>query len=755
MPTNRTMKIKIGFFHIALLALLSPAFSQTNKVDSLLKELSKRHPDTTAAQLRISLGEALERSNPDSSELFYIDGINFCDSFLSGSKPLNDASKSALLAAKSIGINGRGMLAKLHGDKEKAIIFYQQALSIAQSINNAEGIATCLTNIGKVKQDKGENEEAIKLYEQALAICIKAKNNSIAAAITNNLGIVYLKEGNTQKVLEYFTISRKYYEDDHDSLGIARSFNNIGAFLERMGDIPKALENLHEALRIRERLNNTREILVTTNNIGNILKQQGEYDKAMVYFNRALLLTIKMNDAVNKALTYSYIATTYKAQKNNLKAIEFLKLSLKTFDQANERSYIPNVLNNIGDFYSSTKQYDSALTYLKQGRQMAIEIKDKREYVFSTSTIGEILLSQHQTAQSLTYALEAVKESYSLGYPININISEKLLSDVMSATGNYKSAYEHYKLYILYRDSTLNEKTKKESIKKEFQYDYEKKEALLRAEQESKNIITQKEIEKQKLTRNTYAGGTIMFLILSGVLYNRSRIKQKSNKELKEKNIIITNEKNRSEELLLNILPYETAQELKNKGSSDARQFDEVTVMFTDFKDFTSRAENLSAKELVADIDYCYKAFDEIIGRHGIEKIKTIGDSYMCAGGLPVANKTNAVDMLRAALEIKDFIWNEKQNRESTGKTFFEIRIGVHTGPVVAGIVGVKKFAYDIWGDTVNIASRMQSSGEVGKVNISGSTYLLVKDKFTCIHRGKIEAKNKGLIDMYFVEPIS
>jgi adenylate cyclase len=208
----------------------------------------------------------------------------------------------------------------------------------------------------------------------------------------------------------------------------------------------------------------------------------------------------------------------------------------------------------------------------------------------------------------------------------------------------------------------------------------------------------------------------------------------------------------RSESLLLNILPKEIAEELKAKGSAEAKQFDEVTVMFTDFKNFTRISEKLSPVELVKEIDTCFKAFDNITSNHNIEKIKTIGDSYMCAGGLPVANKTNANDVVSAAMEIQQYVQNYFEERIKNGKEPFEIRIGIHSGPVVAGIVGIKKIAYDIWGDTVNIASRMESSGEAGKVNISGSTYELVKDKFTCTHRGKIQAKNKGEIDMYFVE---
>ena len=230
-----------------------------------------------------------------------------------------------------------------------------------------------------------------------------------------------------------------------------------------------------------------------------------------------------------------------------------------------------------------------------------------------------------------------------------------------------------------------------------------------------------------------------MGALIFGIVVYRQRNKIRAGKKL-------------SDELLLNILPEEVAEELKAKGSADAKQFEEVTVMFTDFKGFTQISEKLSPAELVAEIHTCFKAFDNIISKYNIEKIKTIGDSYMCAGGLPVTSKTHATDVVNAALEIQQYMQQHINERKNQNKQIFELRIGVHTGTVVAGIVGVKKFAYDIWGDTVNIASRMESSGEAGKVNISGSTYAMVKDHFTCTHRGKINAKNKGEVDMYFVE---
>ena len=246
-------------------------------------------------------------------------------------------------------------------------------------------------------------------------------------------------------------------------------------------------------------------------------------------------------------------------------------------------------------------------------------------------------------------------------------------------------------------------------------------------------------------------------LLVIGLFLWNARFKQEvvrrkeSEDTIKKQFEEIEKEKQISEDLLLNILPEEVAAELKLKGNAEARNFDEVTVLFTDFKDFTSFSERMTPKELVEEIHTCFKAFDQIIETYGLEKIKTIGDSYMCAGGLPVVNNTNAIDAVKAGLEINQFIQNRQLELAKDGKSTFQIRIGIHTGPVIAGIVGIKKFAYDIWGDTVNTASRMESSGEEGKVNVSGATYEKVKDSFVCIHRGKVQAKGKGEIDMYFV----
>jgi adenylate cyclase len=234
----------------------------------------------------------------------------------------------------------------------------------------------------------------------------------------------------------------------------------------------------------------------------------------------------------------------------------------------------------------------------------------------------------------------------------------------------------------------------------------------------------------------------LVFLIAIG-LFRRYRFIQKTN-------TIIEAEKKRSDDLLMNILPEETAHELKHNGKVQAKRFESVTVLFTDFEGFTQYAENLAPEKLVESIDYYFSKFDAIIEKYDLEKIKTSGDSYMCAGGLPFPTDDHAHKMIYAAQEILDFV-TESYMDNPLQQTRFKIRIGINTGPVVAGVVGTKKFAYDIWGDTVNIASRMETNSIPGKINISENTYQLIKDSFECEYRGEVEVKNRGMMKMYFV----
>ncbi len=312
-----------------------------------------------------------------------------------------------------------------------------------------------------------------------------------------------------------------------------------------------------------------------------------------------------------------------------------------------------------------------------------------------------------------------------------------------SATGAYQRALEANQEFIALKDTIRADNYEKTLGILRVQFDLANKEReidLLNAENELKEVQIEKDARaKQSL----YIILILFFAIIVGLVFQFYYIRR-SNRRL-------AFERNRSEQILLNILPKETAEELKEHGFIKAKEFDQITVLFTDFREFSVIARKISADQLVKSVDYYFKAFDEITERHNLEKIKTIGDAYMCAGGLPTENNTHADDAYNAAQEILQFV-KEKQNNPPKGIYPFEIRIGLNSGPVVAGVVGTKKFQYDIWGSTVNIAARMESNSIPGKINVSENTYQLLKDKNAFTYRGEIEVKNNQVLKMYFAD---
>lgn len=299
---------------------------------------------------------------------------------------------------------------------------------------------------------------------------------------------------------------------------------------------------------------------------------------------------------------------------------------------------------------------------------------------------------------------------------------------------------KEYRIYG--QDSIFNIKTDDKIRGLQFDFDLEKKEDEIGLLEKEAQI---QELQEKRQKTVTWAVSIMLFFI--GLLalgqYRRYKFTKETNK-------IIANEKERSDNLLLNILPEETAQELKDHGKVKAKRYEQVTVLFTDFVGFTSYSQDLEPEELVASVDHYFSKFDQIVEQHGMEKIKTIGDAYMCVGGIPEPDESHVVKIIEVAFEFIRFLHESKIGMKDK-ITPFDVRIGLNTGPAVAGVVGTKKFAYDIWGDTVNVASRMESNSEPGRINISENTYKLIKDKFDCEYRGEIKVKNHGTMEMYLV----
>lgn len=323
--------------------------------------------------------------------------------------------------------------------------------------------------------------------------------------------------------------------------------------------------------------------------------------------------------------------------------------------------------------------------------------------------------------------------------------TQQARADLFANQQQYKKAYEFLSSYMGYQEHYLNEERIKAVTEMLEKYEAEKKARQIQ-ELELANLDAHLKNEKIRNTRNKFLfiGSGILLVALG--LVGRLRLVHKSKTAIQK-------EKDVSEGLLLNILPAAVADELKIKGQAEAKLYHDATILFSDFVGFTTIAGNMSPSDLVSEINTCFTAFDEIMGQYGLEKIKTIGDAYMAAGAVPETNKATAADVIRAALAMQHFIVDRKKQREALQLPGFEMRIGIHTGPVVAGIVGSKKFQYDLWGHTVNLANRLESAGIPGKVNISAATYHLIatEEDFACTDRGVIEVKGMGGFEMFLV----
>ncbi|MES2800247.1 MAG: adenylate/guanylate cyclase domain-containing protein [Bacteroidota bacterium] len=435
----------------------------------------------------------------------------------------------------------------------------------------------------------------------------------------------------------------------------------------------------------------------------------------------------------------------------NVQLIERLKTKAKEVRGISK----VNILNDLVDEILQPKPSSDNCTAAKSYADEAAELAEKLNYDLGMARSFEQNALIYKTLDKPVQYLKWKRKAENVTIGPAMKKQQEELNDQRVELAKLGILIEHQSLKLQEQDSVLLNKdallfSTEEKVE---QLSTEKKLVLLEntlLQKESR--IKEIEVGKQALKSRFLIAIMSVFLVLSVILYFLYRSRNRIAGELVIKNTAIKKEQKRSDELLLNILPHEIANELKRTGKAEPKNHQSVSIMFTDFKDFTLIAEKLSPKELVSEIDYCFSAFDEIIAHYGIEKIKTIGDAYLCAYGINNAEQKDHRVIIKAAQEILTFMDKYQKEKEAIGKQGFSIRIGIHTGPIVAGVVGKHKFAYDIWGDAVNTAARMEQSSEAGKINISADTYLLVKDDFTCEYRGKVMAKNKGKVDMYFVE---
>lgn len=706
------------------------SFSQNRVIDSLLLKLKSTNQDSNRVNLLNKL----------STEYDYLGEPGFTEALNFGNKALQLAQKISYAKGITNALYNIGNVYADQGNSEEALKNYQQSLKLNEGINNKNGIANCYNLMGILFLNQANYNGGLENFVAALKINKEIGNKIGMVKNLNNIGVIYFYKGDYDKAIVNYHSSLEIAKFLNDKKEIANCYNNIGNCYFSKGNYLEALNNQLLSLKLNEQLGNKNDIADNFLNIGLIAYEQGNYGEALENYSKSLKINLVTKDSTKIAYNYNNIGLVNYEQSNFEEALKNQKASLKIHTRIGDKNGVALNNTNIGLINLKLKNYEAALENHLIALNIKTELEDLEGIANSYINIGTIYTYTKKYVEARNTISKGLKISKEIQNKNRIKESYRALAFLDSIQGFWKQAYDDKNMYFVYRDSLVNELNTKKLVQAQMQYDFDKKEQSIKLSQAKKDAKAKEELGRQKVIRNGFMIGFVILIAFS-IAINKQRNKVKR-------------EKRRSDELLLNILPSEVAEELKETGSAKVKNFDMVTVLFTDFKGFASISEKLSPEELVAEINYCFSTFDNIITKYGIEKIKTIGDSYMCAGGLPKANKTNPIDVTKAGIEIRDFMLAHKKEKEAIGEIPFEIRIGIHTGNVVAGIVGVKKFAYDIWGDAVNLASRMESSGEPGKVNISESTYMLIKDDFNCHYRGKIMTKGKGEVSMYFVESL-
>ncbi|TVR88609.1 MAG: hypothetical protein EA411_04445 [Saprospirales bacterium] len=564
---------------------------------------------------------------------------------------------------------------------------------LAASSSEEEGVKAILESVDE-KLRLGEYEILRQNLVLALEKSNRIENELLKARVYNQLGILNIYEYRFPEALSNLQNALTIFETHDKAEGVAECYNNIASIHLSLNNYSQAKQYYRLSMEIREKGDDPGSLGVVYNNLGIVFTHMNKLDSALYYHHKSLEILEAIEDFSRIAVTLIHIARIVKEQGDLDTSMDLLRESYELLESDPKRRISTKevVQSEIGLLFSLSGQYEKVLEWCSD---LCWDVE------YTSSKIS---------AQNCCNALHLA----------------------FVGLGDHEKALAAHMNYVRIGEDMLSNQAIQEVTRLELNYAFDQihKADSLRFESESQ--LQQERINRQRMGLMAAIGILILVSMLA---------------------VIVVKGKRRSEELLLNILPATVASELKKTGKSVPRKYDLVTVIFADIKEFTNISEKLSPEELIQEINTIFTSFDRIVDKHGIEKIKTIGDCYMAVCGLPDENKDHALKSVQAAIEMQEFMReNNRRKKDTSGNPIFEIRIGLHSGPVVAGIVGTKKFQYDIWGDTVNTANRLETACKPGKINISESTYKLVEGKFNCECRGNIDSKGKGKISMFYVE---
>lgn len=586
----------------------------------------------------------------------------------------------------------------------------------------------------------GKYSEELGAYEKLLTIVSGTKYDYMGEVIWNNIGYAnkYLGKINASQDA-FMKVVNSDQKMDNNIVGGA--FYNLGLSYQnkRLGD--SAMYYFDQGMKFLKRARNWDQLAKSYNMEAMVYYQQDDQFNALKKVESAIALG--KDHKLGKTL-----ARSYEIQSDIHRDLYEYELALESY-----KRYL-----SVRD---SVLSIERSRVQKRLFDQYKIEEYEKRQRVIWATNEFALIEREREAAEAIAKneRLRAKEKEDALKIAELANRELKAreeLNELMLNEQKLRLKNQENELALVQRESELKEL---ELERERLSASEKEKEIELLAQRNELQRQVQMRHEEEFNNKLRFVVSILFFflLVLIGILIAYRQLRKRK-KQIEEQNTIIAlskmeieKEKEKSDGLLLNILPDSVAEELKVNGSSKPKLYDEVSVGFTDFSGFTMISEQLTPEELVEKLDAIFLEFDKIVENYGLQRIKTIGDAYMFASGLPVSIDDHAEKCVKAGIEMRDFIQSYNSGL-AVDAPKWNIRIGINTGPVVAGVIGIKKFAYDIWGDTVNTASRMESSGEVNKVNISGSTFDHVKALFSTEYRGKVPAKNKGDIDMYFVE---
>lgn len=602
------------------------------------------------------------------------------------------------------------------------------------------------------------NDELKQLAEERLHV---EKDSSTArlyrrylGAAVNNQGVLKQNRGNSKDALKMYETALQLRYLAGDERGIAETMNNLGHLHHTQGNIPVAIDYYRKAMAIQERIKDLEGMSTSLLNLGVIFNDQGDHDLARKSIEQSLQLLKESGDEFGLSYALNNLAKMYEQEGRLQQSLETHRQSLAIREKIHDNQGIAFSLMYIGqieELLDSACTINNAESILRRSYE-AFQAAGERE---GEALAGNALAKYYQRRgfadKALTLAQASLKSGQEFGYPEIVFNSAKILYSIYKAGGKTADALQMHELYIEMHDIIVNENFRKDNIRRQFQYEYTRKAAADSLKALEQRLLLEARVEQEETFTRATGAVLILTILFAGFVLNRFAVTNRQKKQIQEQHFALGEEKKKSDELLLNILPEETAEELKRTGTTIAKRYESVSVLFSDFSNFTGISESMSPEELVHEIHVCYSAFDAIIARYPIEKIKTIGDGYMCVSGLPAANSRHAIDLVSAAIDMQVFLHEHRKQRILEGKPGFEARMGIHSGPVVAGIVGTRKFAFDIWGDTVNIASRMEEAAAKGSIYVSEATAHLINTQFRLTDKGMVHLKNKGEVRVYEV----